>query len=269
MANRLLKKWAAHIRRRLLVRLEKDHPGYQQRIYNNMQRLYSTIRKGDIVLVEGRSTMSSIIKFFSSSHWSHVAYYVGDELIQPKELGRNTYQERFADQAGHLIIEAFSGKGVRVEGLDKYRDYNIRICRPYGIRAADLSQVTDEIIANIGHRYDDQNIIDIARLVISTFFRPRRKLSHRARLGSGNDFQVICSGMIAKAFQKVGYPIVPGLASTPTRPDNPYGAGLIMRHFSQIMPRDYDLSPNFEVIKFNIIGQPFDYESLWQEKIVG
>jgi len=30
-------------------------------------------------------------------------------------------------------------------------------------------------------------------------------------LGNCNEFQVICSGMIAKAFQRVGYPIIPAL----------------------------------------------------------
>ena len=267
MAHRLLKQWASKFRRHLLDRLEKDNPAYRQRVYNNMDRLYSTIQKGDVVLVEGRSQMSRLIRYFSSSHWSHVAYFAGDALIQPEQLGRNTYKKRFGDHAGHLLIEAFTGKGVIVESLAKYRHYNIRICRPYGISEEDLETVTADIIRNIGRRYDDQNILDFARLILSTFLRPHRRLSHRASLGSGNDFQVICSGMIAKAFQKVGYPIVPGLASRLPKTNNPYGAGLIMRHYTQIMPRDYDLSPNFEVIKFNIIGQPFDYETLWHEKL--
>jgi len=72
--------------------------------------------------------------------------------------------------------------------------------------------------------------------------------------------------MIARSFQKVGYPIVPALQprlGTVTAPvDNPYGGRLAMRHFSQILPRDFDISPNFEIIKFNVIGKPFDYRSL-------
>lgn len=268
MAHRLLEQWAATFRRRLLERLERDNPAYRQRVYNNMQRLYATIRKGDVVLVEGRSHMSRIIRYFSSSHWSHVAYFAGDALIQPDQPERNTYKKRFGEDAGRLIIEAYTDKGVIVDSLEKYRHNNIRICRPYGISEEDLAQVTAEIITNIGRLYDDQNIIDFARLVLTTFFRPHQRLSHRASLGSGNDFQVICSGMIAKAFQAVGYPIVPGLASSATNPNSPYGACLIMRHYTQIMPRDYDLSPNFEIIKFNIIGQPFDYETLWHEKLM-
>ena len=27
-----------------------------------------------------------------------------------------------------------------------------------------------------------------------------------------------------------------------------------MRHYSQIVPRDFDLRPNFEIVKYNIIG---------------
>lgn len=46
--------------------------------------------------------------------------------------------------------------------------------------------------------------------------------------------------MIAKAFGKVAYPVLPG---TPTLP----------RHYSQVLPRDFDLSPNFQIIKFNTI----------------
>ncbi|MBR9987894.1 MAG: hypothetical protein KFF68_18470 [Desulfosarcina sp.] len=63
--------------------------------------------------------------------------------------------------------------------------------------------------------------------------------------------------MIANAFQKVGYPIIPALLPAVdidnNQIDNPYGSRLIMRHYSQIVPRDFDLSPNFEIVKYNII----------------
>jgi hypothetical protein len=78
--------------------------------------------------------------------------------------------------------------------------------------------------------------------------------------------------MIAQAFQGVGYPIIPAVipksANAAYDDHNPYGGGLLMRHYSQIIPRDFDLSPNFEIIKFNIIGtSKFEYQSLWVEKI--
>lgn len=49
---------------------------------------------------------------------------------------------------------------------------------------------------------------------------------------------------------------------------NPYGASLIMRHYSQIMPKHFDISPNFQIIKFNIIeGGTFNYKTLWAQTI--
>jgi len=104
-----------------------------------------------------------------------------------------------------------------------------------------------------------------------SFFNPFKKRTIQACLGGCTECKVICSGMIAGAFQKVGYPIVPtllpetdiGKRST----GDPYGSKLVMRHFSQIVPRDFDLSPNFEIVKYNItrLGK-FNYKSIWAEK---
>ena len=259
------------LRDALLRRLEQNHPCYQQRIINDMDRLYEVIQEGDVVLVEGRSDMSRIIKFFSSSHWSHVAMYVGDRLVRDAHPDHAQYRAQFPHQGRHLLVEAFSGDGVIVAPLEKYRDFNIRICRPYGIDPEDLDAVMREVIGNIGRHYDDRNIMEIAKMVTFTALNPRSRRSHRACIGGCNDFEVICSGMISKAFQSVGYPIVPALKPLPAGKRewaaNPYGAKLLMRHYSQILPRDFDLSPNFEVIKFNLVGRSFDYKALWQETL--
>lgn len=99
-------------------------------------------------------------------------------------------------------------------------------------------------------------------MLLPRWINPLKTRSIRACLGKCNDFQVICSGMIAKAFQRVGYPIVPGLYPLQDEQEisnqNPYGDKLVMRHYSQVLPRDFDLSPNFEIIK----GGAFDYKSL-------
>jgi hypothetical protein len=271
IADPILHRWIAKFRKWLLRRLEREQPCYQQRILNDMDRLRETIRPGDVVLVEGRSDMSRIIKLFSSSHWSHVALYVGDRLIRPEHPDHAAYRKRFRAQGQHLVVEAFSGDGVIVAPLAKYRDFNIRICRPYGISAEDRRRVIHEVTGNIGRRYDDRNILEIAKMAAYSALNPGSRRSYSACIGGCNEFEVICSGMIAKAFQKVGYPIIPALKPLPRgaleRTSNPYGAVLFMRHFSQILPRDFDLSPNFEVIKFNIIGHAFNYRELWQEKL--
>ena len=267
-----MKSLTGSIRNFILNKLEKPRRTYEHRVYNNMDKLYSAIKPGDVLLVEGQSEMSRIIKLLTNSHWSHAAIYIGDALVAPDRSLRHADPFQNSEHSKHMLIEAFSGDGVIASPLKKYKDFNIRLCRPYGIKVEDLKRVIKQLIGNLGMRYDDQNIIAIALMTLQSAFRPGRKRTLRACLGNCNDYEVICSGMIAQAFQSVGYPIVPAL-----RPhaegdvyskENPYGAGLIMRHYTQITPKDFDLSPNFEIIKFNVIGTAnFDYESLWIDKL--
>jgi hypothetical protein len=247
-------------------------PTYEKRMINNMENLYHVIQPGDILLVEGRSKLSQIIQLLTKSSWSHAAIYVGHRLKdnhakgveslnnQPNETDRN-----------HMLIEADAGNGVTTVPLRKYKDYNIRICRPFGISTQDLQTVVEEVVDNIGKHYDHENLVDLALLVLPSFLNPFGKRTIQACLGGCTEYKVICSGMIAKAFQSVGYPIVPALLPATELEDpqinNPYGSKLIMRHYSQIVPRDFDLSPNFEIIKYNIIGLGnFNYQSAWAKK---
>lgn len=257
----------------LTQRLETPTPAYHQRIYNNLGNLKKHIRKGDVVLVEGRSRLSQIIKLFSQSHWSHIGMYVGDEPMRRDAALAKKYRDAYGEEARHLLIEAFTGQGVVASPLCKYRDYNIRVCRPFGIKASDLKVVVDQVIGNLGKSYDQQNIIDIALMLLPKWLNPLRQRSIRACLGHCSDFRVICSGMIAQAFQAVGYPVNPALKPLAGQKENssanPYGAKLVMRHYSQILPRDFDLSPTFKIIKFNIVkGRKFNYKNLpWDEGV--
>jgi len=91
----------AHLRQSILNKLEKPSHVYEQRIQNNFDKLYEIIRPGDVVLVEGRSEMSRIIKLFTRSPWSHAALYVGNVK------GTDTHQT--GNNANHMLVEAFSG----------------------------------------------------------------------------------------------------------------------------------------------------------------
>jgi hypothetical protein len=254
--------------RRLLERLQAPRAFYENRIVNNMENLYRVIRKGDVLLVEGRSEMSRIIQVLTQSSWSHLAFYVGDTLQRDLSDGTNTRQGNARATTEHMLVEADTVSGVVAVPLDKYRDNNIRICRPFGILPEDLETVIADVIGNLGKHYDHQNIVDLALLALPQRLNPFKKRTIKACLGGCTEYKVICSGMIAKAFQKVGYPIVPALAPDTTTEgfhrSNPYGSGVSMRHYSQIVPRDFDLSPNFEIVKYNIIGMgAFDYKSIW------
>jgi len=68
-----------------------------------------------------------------------------------------------------MLIEAEAGSGVTAVPLNKYKNYNIRICRPFGITAQDLENVVDEVIGNMGKHYDNQNLVDLALDAIRGF----------------------------------------------------------------------------------------------------
>ena len=260
------------IGRYFLRRLEMPLPNYQKRIINNMENLYRVIQPGDILLVEGRSQLSQIIQLLTKSSWSHAAIYIGGKTRDGHDgLEKNRMAPFDEKEHQHMLIEADAANGVTAVPLSKYQDYNIRICRPFGISPQDLDAVVREVISNLGKHYDHENLIDLALLVLPSFLNPFKKRTIQACLGGCTEYKVICSGMIAKAFQSVGYPIVPALhpndGLTVSKIADPYGSKLIMRHYSQIVPRDFDLSPNFEIVKYNIIGLgAFNYQSIWAEQ---
>jgi hypothetical protein len=71
-------------------------------------------------------------------------------------------------------------------------------------------------------------------------------------LGSGDPTRAICSTLIASAFQAVRYPILPQIEALPST--DPHCVGCIehilhVRHHSLYVPRDFDVSPYFEVVK--------------------
>jgi len=259
------------LRNSIFRRLEAPRRNYEKTMINNMDNLYRVIRKGDIILVEGSSEISRMIKLLTQSSWSHSAIYVGDELLMTGEGRGEPILKQGGDDAHHMLVEAFTGTGVTAAPLRKYQDFNIRVCRPYGILPQDMDSVVSAVIGNLGKQYDHPNILDLALMLLPPVLNPFKKRTIHACLGNCNEFQVICSGMIARAFQRVGYPIIPALGPIPmdasNKQHNPYGASLIMRHYSQIMPKHFDISPNFQIIKFNIIeGGDFDYKTLWAQK---
>jgi hypothetical protein len=83
-------------------------------------------------------------------------------------------------------------------------------------------------------------------------------------LGSGDPTQAICSGLVAQSFQAIGYPVLPDMAYfASTSEECPGCLEEIMhvRHHSLYVPRDFDVSPYFEVVKPSLSGD-FNYHVL-------
>lgn len=88
-------------------------------------------------------------------------------------------------------------------------------------------------------------------------------------LGSGDPTRAICSTLIAQAFQSVRYPILPIIESIAS--NDPMCPGCIdeilhVRHHSLFVPRDFDVSPYFEVVK-PALAPSFDHHALvWSDR---
>ena len=265
--------------------LTKPLKSYALHIPNDIAALKRHVRKGDVILVEGNERVSECIKYMTQSSWSHSALYVGDEPIRRNPELKEPLVARFGEEANSLLVEAIVEAGVVLSPLSKYRDFNLRVCRPFNLSAADLADVMDEAIRSVGDTYDLRNVIDLARYFLPVSLVPRRFRRRALQFGSGEPTRVICSSVVASSFHRVKFPIVPNYEQLPPEALSPprkrrlwpmgshattgalqYGA-LRLVSPTLVTPRDFDLSPYFEIIKFNIIeDMRFDYHKiLWAD----
>ena len=232
--------------------LQKEVPGYEPFTPSDPEHLRGIIQQGDVMLVEGNNRVSGIIKYLTQSTWSHSALFVGpiDGASEP-------------NGEPHVLIEANIGEGVTSAPLSKYFPYHTRLCRPVGLSYEDRNTVCRYAINRIGFGYDTKNILDLMRFLIPLPM-PQRWRRRMIALGSGDPTKIICSALIAQAFDAVRYPILPKITRA--------GRGgrrreiLHIRDSSLYMPRDFDISPYFEIVKPTIV-EGFDYTSLhWADK---
>jgi hypothetical protein len=219
---------------------------YQRRVPNDLARLAHTLRPGDVLLVEGNARISQIIMYLTQSSWSHAAMYVGDALLRWGGPEAERALESYGTEAAQLLIESDLREGVSVVPLSSYLDQNLRICRPLGLGPGMVERVLQEMFQHLGVRYDHRNTFDLARYLIPFHLVPRRFRRRSLYLGSSSSREIICSALIAKAFYRVGLNIQPPLKPMTT---GAHGGSLPVRHPSYIMPRDFDLSANFQILK--------------------
>ena len=161
-----------------------------------------------------------------------------------------------------MLVEANVGEGVVTAPLSKYVCFHTRICRPVGLTEADCASVCTYAIERIGFAYDLKNIIDLMRYLFPLPV-PQRWRRRLIALGSGDPSRLICSALIAEAFRAVHCPILPKI--TLTRSRQAIEQILEIRHSSLYCPRDFDISPFFNVVK-PTINRGFDYKALhWAE----
>ena len=237
----------------LARRLRREAPGEEPFVPADPDALRRALRMADVLLVSGSSTLSTAIKYLTQSTWSHAALYVGDAL-GPSDSGEP-----------HALIEVTPNDGCVAVPLSKYERFHTRICRPVGLTNADREDVIRFMLSRLGTQYDMRNIFDLARYLMPTPPVPSRWRRRMIALGSGEPTRTICSTLIAEAFGRVQYPILPRVervaGETSSISHFRRQEILHIRHYSLYAPADFDLSPFFEIVK-PTLEEGFNYKGL-------
>ena len=216
----------------------------------DFNRLTYELRPGDVLLVEGRSRVSNVIKTITQSTWTHSALYIGRiyDIRDPKlqQRVRMAYQGDLSEQ---LLVEALLGEGTIITPVSKYRRDHLRICRPAGLEPEDAHKVVAHAIHHIGFDYDIRHLVDLARFFFPWAILPRRWRSSLFEHNAGNPTRAVCSSLLASAFNSVNFPILPFIDR-----DDDGSLRFFKRNPRLFTPKDFDYSPYFDIIKYPFLG---------------
>lgn len=244
------------LRNKLNYWLTYEPPATDLMTYD-FSRLKYEIRPGDVILIEGRSRISRVIRTITQSPWTHSALYIG-RLIDFEDEETRAFIRKHINTKDNtrLIIEDMIDQGTIVAPLNEYSNHHIRICRPIGITPSDMHLVIDYTIKSLGQPYNVRHLLDLARFLLPWTILPRRWGSTLFRTSTGEPESGICSSLIAEAFSSVQFPILPLV-----KPDEGQGLELFQRNPYLFTPKDFDYSPYFEIIKYPLFNpdEPLPY----------
>ena len=241
-----MKNWLIQ---KLTASLTKDRPKHRTPLCD-FDRLCYEVRPGDVILVEGTSRVSDVIKLITQSTWTHSALYIGRLYdIDDEQLRARVQQFYKGDPNDQLIIEALLGEGTIIGAISKYRRDHLRICRPKGLAPADVPKVLGNSIMQLGKDYDIRHLFDLARFLFPWTILPRRWRSSLFEHSVGHTTRTVCSCLIAESFHRVQFPILPFVGH-----DEDGELHIVRRNPRLYTPKDFDYSPYFDIIKYPYLG---------------
>ena len=96
----------------------------------DFSRLKYEMRPGDVLLIEGRSRMSNVIRTIHKAPGHMRRLYIGRLVDFEDDETERTIQSTFRWKDNtRLIIEDLMDRGTVITPLSSYRDHHIRICR--------------------------------------------------------------------------------------------------------------------------------------------
>lgn len=234
---RLVTKW-------LMKELQASRP-----YLCDFQVICDEVRPGDVLLIEGHSRASRIIKEITQSAWSHAALYIGDyrtvSALIPDD--QKAIYQSYAPGT-QCLIESEVGHGTIMPQLSKYQGAHIRLARPRGLKKEDTEKVIRYALSRLGTHYNIRHILDLARFLFPWSLFPRRWRSVLFEHNAKQPTHDICSSLIATAFQSIDYPILPKIEACVG-----HHYRFTHRNPKLYTPSDFDYSPYFDIIKYPII----------------
>ncbi len=244
--------------------LNKQHPRRGAPL-SDYERIRHELKSCDVVLLEGFSRVSNVIRLITRSSWTHAALYIGRlHDIEDPDLRQIIRYHFHGEDSEQLVIESMLGRGTIVRSLEHYRDEHLRICRPSRLGHGDAQKVIRYAVARLGVDYDVRQILDLARFLFPWWIAPRRWRSSLFEHNAGHSTRTVCSTMIAEAFAFIQFPILPLVKRLSD--DN---VQMFRRNPKLCTPSDFDYSPYFEIIKYPFVdfGYQDDYHLLpWRGK---
>ena len=203
--------------------LTKEHVYVDSYYRISIQDIKLTVKPGDVILVEGQSRASSAIQFITGSNWSHAAVFIGKTKA-----------------FDHSLIEVKAVEGCKYTDLNVYRRHNLRICRPIFLDNKKRITLISYLEKKIGSKYDLRNIFDLIRYAYPNPPVPKKFRRNLIGIGAGDPTKAICSSLIAEAFKEIEHPVLPFKDKSNS---------LVLRHPTYCLPKDFDISPFFQIIK--------------------
>ena len=203
--------------------LTKEHIYVDSYYRISIQDIKLTVKPGDVILVEGQSRASSAIQFITGSSWSHAAVFIGKTKA-----------------FDHSLIEVKAVEGCKYTDLNVYKRHNLRICRPIFLDNKKRITLINHLKKKIGSKYDLRNIFDLIRYAYPNPPVPKKFRRNLIGIGAGDPTKAICSSLIAEAFKEIDHPVLPFKDKSNS---------LVLRHPTYCLPKDFDISPFFQIIK--------------------
>jgi len=243
MGNWFINKLAAFLNKEV-------EPKMDRALLTDFERLCEEIRPLDVLLVEGRSRVSNIIKTVTCSPWTHAALYIGRmDDIKDGALQNKIAEYYRGDHRRQLLVEALLDEGTTIKPLDKYKGEHLRICRPNGLSKSDRQKAVAFALSHLGFAYDVRHLLDLARFLFPYAVIPRRWRSTLFTRRPGQTTKTVCSYMLGEVFASINFPILPVIERLEGDKFKLY-----KRNTKLLTPSDFDYSPYFDIIKYPFLS---------------